>query len=63
MTNEINEKLEELKEIFSREPSKNISSISIFIDYQGVKIELTQRDPVQLKKDSISMKNIAGDWI
>ena len=63
MTKEINQKLEELKEIFSRETSSNVSSISIFINYQGAKIEIQQRDPIQLKKDSVSMKNIAGEWI
>lgn len=63
MTTEINNKLEELKEIFSRETAKNISSINIFINYQGVKLEIQKRDPSQLKKDSISMKNISGDWI
>jgi hypothetical protein len=63
MTKEINQKLEELKEIFTRETSGNVSSIHIFINYQGAKIEIMQRDPVQLKKDSVSMKNIAGEWI
>ena len=63
MTKEINQKLEELKEIFSREMASNVSSINIFINYQGAKIEITQRDPIQLKKDSVSMKNIAGEWI
>jgi len=63
MTREINQKLKELKEIFSREISSNVSSIHIFINYQGSKIEIRQQDPNQLKKDSISMKNIAGEWI
>ncbi len=63
MTREINQKLKELKEIFSREISSNVSSINIFINYQGSKIEIQQQDPNQLKKDSVSMKNIAGEWI
>lgn len=63
MTKEINLKLEELKEIFSRETAGNVSSINIFINYQGARIEINQRDPKQLKKDSVSMKNIAGEWI
>ena len=63
MTKEINQKLEELKEIFTRETANNVSSIHIFINYQGAKIEIMQIDPVQLKKDSVSMKNIAGEWI
>ena len=63
MTKEINQKLEELKEIFTRETASNVSSINIFINYQGAKIEIMQIDPVQLKKDSVSMKNIAGEWI
>ena len=63
MTKEINQKLEELKEIFTRETASNVSSINIFINYQGAKIEIMQIDPVQLKKDSVSMKNISGEWI
>lgn len=63
MTKEINQKLEELKEILTRETASNVSSINIFINYQGAKIEIMQIDPVQLKKDSVSMKNIAGEWI
>ena len=63
MTKEINQKLEELKEIFTRETASNVSSINIFINYQGAKIKIMKIDPVQLKKDSVSMKNIAGEWI
>lgn len=63
MTKEINQKLEELKEILERETASNVSSINIFINYQGAKIEIMQRDPIQLKKDSVSMKNITGEWI
>lgn len=63
MTKELNQKLEELKEIFSRETASNITSISVFINYQGATIKIHQVDPCQLKKDSISMKNIAGEWI
>jgi hypothetical protein len=63
MTKEINQKLEELKEIFARETASNVTSINIFINYQSAKIEIIQRDSIQLKKDSVSMKNIAGEWI
>jgi hypothetical protein len=63
MTKEINNKIEELKEIFARETANNVSSINIFINYKETKIEIIQRDPNQLKKDSVSMKNIAGEWI
>ena len=63
MTKEISKKIEELREIFSRECYENVCAINIFINCEGSSTKITQRDPAQLKKDSISMRNIAGNWI
>lgn len=63
MTQEINQKIQELREIFSREVSKNVTSITVFINSQGAKIEINQRTPKQLKQEGISMRNVAGEWI
>ena len=63
MTIEINNKLEELKELISKQLGDNITSVNITINYQGVKFKFYQRGAKGLKKDSISMRNISGEWI
>ena len=63
MTNDINQKLEELKDLICKQLGDNVTSVHITMTYQGVKFNFSQRGAKSLKKDAISMRNIQGEWI
>jgi len=63
MTTKIKEKIEELKDLISEQIGDNVTSVRIVITHQGVEFNFTQRGAKNLKSDSISMRNISGNWI
>ena len=59
----INQKIEELKYLIVSELSSTVTSVSISINSEGVEFKVRERSAESLKKSSISMRNIKGDWI
>ena len=62
MTNEINQILEELRNLIVKENS-NITHVSINLNQNGIQFDCRTAKVDLLKKNNISMKNIAGEWI
>lgn len=63
MTTKINEKLEELKEVIKQELDDRVVYVKIFINAQGIDMNVYHRTPEELKREGISMRNIKGDFI
>jgi len=65
---EINKKrlhaaLEELQRALVRTCSKLTTSVEVFINCEGYSTQITESDPASLKRDGVSMRNIAGYFI
>ena len=63
MTEKINQKLEELKEVIKSELDNGVTSVKIFINAQGVDMNIYHNTPEELKREGVSMRNIKGDFI
>lgn len=63
MTAKINKKLEELKEVLKDELDSHVTSVKIFINAQGVDMNIYHRTPEELKIEGVSMRNIKGEFI
>lgn len=63
MTKRINKKLEELKEVIKQELDDDVTAVKIFINAQGVDMNIYHRTPEELRREGISMRNIKGDFI
>jgi len=59
----INQKIAELKQILIEEMSANTVSVEIFISGSETNFTYNERTLEQLKRDHISMRNIAGEFI
>ena len=59
----INQKVKELKDLIASELAQTITSVSIFINCEGVEFTIKERSAESLKKSGISMRNIKGDFI
>ena len=55
--------LNELQRAMINSCSARTTSVKIFINCEGYHIEISERIPEGLKRDGISMRNIAGDFI
>lgn len=63
MNQEIQQKLKELSFLLKRDLPTETTSVTIFINCEEMRINTSQRMPRQLKKQGVSMRNIAGEWI
>ena len=63
MTTKINQKLEELKEVIKSELDDQVTYVGIFINAQGVEMNVHHKTPEELKREGISMRNIKGNFI
>lgn len=59
MNTEINKKIEELKQLFS----DYTTSVNIVITAHETTIRYSEKIPKQLKENSISMRNLKGEFI
>lgn len=63
MNPEIQQKLKELSFLLKRDLPAETTSVTIFLNCEEMRINTSQRLPDQLKKQGVSMRNIAGEWI
>ena len=59
----IEQKVKELFEVLQQELSTNTTSVNVFFNSYGYKLEINERTARQLQIDGISMKNIQGEFI
>lgn len=63
MNSEIQQKLEELSFLIKRDMPKETTSVTVFFNFHEMRVSFSQKTPEQLKKQGISMRNVAGEWI
>lgn len=59
----IEQKVKELFGVLQQELSTNTTSVNVFFNAYGYKLEINERTAGQLRMDGISMKNIHGEFI
>lgn len=63
MSEQLAQALKNLRDILQAESHEHCTSVSVFFNCQGYKIEHNTRTPGGLKRDGISMRNLRGDFI
>lgn len=55
--------IEQLRKALIEEAGERTTSVSLFFNCEGLRIETQVTTPESLKRRGISMRNIAGDFI
>ena len=63
MTKIIEDKIEELRLVLEQELPNTVVMFEITFTANSIAQSVTHKHPDQLKKESISMRNIKGEWI
>ncbi len=63
MTNNLVEKLNELRAALEQELPQVTTSVSIYITCDGADITTSMKTADDLKREGASMRNIKGEWI
>lgn len=63
MSPELTEALRHLRSVLQKECNPHTVAVEIFINSEGYDLTQKLRSPGSLKRDGISMRNIAGDFI
>ena len=60
---DIKEKLEELRTLIQLRSESTTVHVSFHLNCEGWETEIRDRTPESLNADSISMRNIKGEWL
>ena len=63
MSPELKEALKNLRKILQNECNPQTVSVTVFISSQGYDLSYKTRSPGSLYRDSVSMRNICGNFI
>lgn len=63
MNQEIQQALKKMSFLLKRDLPDETTSVTIFINCEEIRIDISQRLPEQLREQGISMRNISGKWI
>ena len=63
MSEQLAQALKNLRDVLQAEAHDHCTSVSVFFNCEGYKIEHNTRMPGSLKHGGISMRNLRGEWV
>jgi hypothetical protein len=63
MTPEILKEIDRLYQLVKEAAPENAVAVSVFMNSEGVEMEVRTRSPESLKRSGVAMRNLSGDWV
>lgn len=63
MSDQLSQALNHLRDVLRQEAHEHCVSVTVFFNSEGYDLTYTVRNPNSLKRDSINMRNLRGEWV